>query len=325
VNASTLLEIDDLHVQFETDDGLVRAVNGLSLKIKRGETLALVGESGCGKSVTSLAIVRLISYPGKIHKGKIFFEGQNLLHLDESQMQSIRGNEIAFVFQEPMTSLNPVYRIGRQISEVIRRHQKKSKAESESLAKEFIAKVGIPDPSRLMRGYPHQLSGGMRQRVMIAMALACQPKLIIADEPTTALDVTIQAQIIDLFNTLKKDIDASILLITHDLGVVSEMAETVVVMYSGSVVEYGSIDKIFDRPLHPYTLGLMKCIPSMDKPVPVDRKLETISGIVQSLIGEKTGCLFQERCEVASDKCQTEEPTIMELQKSHFVRCWKYS
>ena len=325
MNASTLLDIDDLHVQFETDDGLVRAVNGLSLEIKRGETLALVGESGCGKSVTSLAIVRLISYPGKIQKGEIFFEDQNLLQLNENQMQSIRGNKIAFVFQEPMTSLNPVYRIGRQISEVFRRHQNKSKAESESLSKEFIAKVGIPDPSRMMRQYPHQLSGGMRQRVMIAMALACQPKLIIADEPTTALDVTIQAQIIDLFNTLKKDIDASILLITHDLGVVSEMAETVVVMYSGRVVEHGSIDSIFDRPLHPYTLGLMKCIPSMDKPVPMDRKLETIPGIVPNLIGERPGCLFQERCDMAFDKCQTQEPTMMEFQKGHFVRCWKYA
>ena len=321
---SILLQINDLHVQFETDDGLVRAVNGLSLKVKRGETLALVGESGCGKSVTSLAIVRLIPHPGKIPKGKIIFEGRNLLAMDERQMQGIRGNKISFVFQEPMTSLNPVYRIGRQVSEVFRRHQKKSKAESDTLAEDLIAKVGIPDPARRMHEYPHQLSGGMRQRVMIAMALACQPKLIIADEPTTALDVTIQAQIIDLFNTLKRDVDASILLITHDLGVVAEMAETVVVMYSGRVVEYGSLDEIFTGPLHPYTLGLMQCIPSMDEPVPEDRKLKTISGIVPNLIGEKIGCFFEERCDVAFDRCRVEEPGMTEPQKGHYVRCWNY-
>lgn len=316
-----LLEITGLQTHFYTDEGIVKAVDGIDVTIHSGETLAMVGESGCGKSVTALSILQLVAPPGRIAGGRISFEGQNLLDLNEKQMQGIRGNRISFIFQEPMTSLNPVYKIGAQVAEVVRLHQRKKPGEADRRAVDMLAKVGIPDPERRMKEYPHQMSGGMRQRVMIAMALACNPTLIIADEPTTALDVTIQAQILDLMSNLKERFGTSILLITHDLGVVAEMAQSVAVMYAGQIVEYARVEALFSNPRHPYTIGLMASIPSFDEPISSDRMLTTIPGIVPSLIGLPQGCTFRERCSRVSARCAQESIPLVDTGDGHMVRC----
>jgi peptide/nickel transport system ATP-binding protein/oligopeptide transport system ATP-binding protein len=319
-----LLRIEDLHTYFFTYEGVVKAVNGIDLSIRKGETLGLVGESGCGKSVTSLSIMRLTPKPqGRIVKGNIFLDGINLLELSEKQMRDVRGKLVAMIYQEPMTSLNPVFTVGNQISEAIRRHQSVSKSQAMGLAVEMLQKVGIPNPNKRLKEYPHQLSGGMRQRAMIAMALSCNPKLLIADEPTTALDVTIQAQILDLMNKLKKDLGASILLITHDLAVIAEMAQSVAVMYAGKIIEYSEAVEFFTNPKHPYTLGLMDSIPKMDE-VPPDRMLKAIPGIVPSLLHLPRGCSFQDRCAYAFDPCFKDSPSLFESGSEHRVRCWKY-
>jgi len=320
----TLLRIEDLHTYFFTYEGVVKAVNGIDLSIRKGETLGLVGESGCGKSVTSLSIMQLTQRPqGRVVSGKIYLEDKNLLELSEKQMRDVRGNLVSMIYQEPMTSLNPVFSVGNQISEAIRRHQKVTKNQALKLAVDMLQKVGIPNPNKRMREYPHQLSGGMRQRAMIAMALSCNPKLLIADEPTTALDVTIQAQILDLMNKLKKDLGASILLITHDLAVIAEMAQSVAVMYAGRIIETAEVVEFFANPKHPYTLGLMDSIPKIDE-VPPDRMLKAIPGIVPSLLHLPKGCTFQDRCSYAFDRCFKDSPPLFESGSGHRVRCWKY-
>ena len=320
-----LLQAKNLHTYFKSEDGLVKAVNGIDLVVRRGQTIGLVGESGCGKSVTALSIMRLIpDPPGRIVSGKINFEGQDLTRLSEADMRRIRGNAISMIFQEPMTSLNPIHRVGTQVIEAIRLHQGVSQKEALRRTVAMLAKVGIADPEQRVRDYPHQLSGGMRQRVMIAMALSCNPKLIIADEPTTALDVTIQAQILKLMNRLKEDFAVSVMLITHDLGVVAEMAEQVAVMYAGRIVEWAHVSPIFADPKHPYTQGLMASIPKIDQAVPRDRKLNTITGIVPSLYDLPPGCTFQDRCDQVHDRCLIEEPTLITVDSEHMVRCWLY-
>jgi peptide/nickel transport system ATP-binding protein/oligopeptide transport system ATP-binding protein len=324
--AEPLLHIEELHTCFFTDEGVVNAVSGLDLEIDRGETLGLVGESGCGKSVTALSVMRLIPQPpGRITRGRIIFEGQDLAGLSEEAIRHIRGNRISMIFQEPMTSLNPVFKVGSQIAEAYRLHQGLHRRKALEKSTGMLSKVGIPDPARRINEYPHQMSGGMRQRVMIAMALACNPKLIIADEPTTALDVTIQAQILDLMNDLKQDFGASILLITHDLGVVAEMARRVAVMYAGKIVEYAGVVELFSRPKHPYTLGLMASIPKIDQPVPPDRMLQTISGVVPGLIDLPDGCAFQDRCSRVFERCYREGPRLSSIGSDHHVRCWHYA
>ena len=320
-----LLQAENLRTYFKTEDGLVKAVNGIDLAVRRGQTIGLVGESGCGKSVTALSIMRLIpDPPGRIVSGSINFEGQDLMRLSEADMRRIRGNAISMIFQEPMTSLNPIHRVGTQVIEAIRLHQGVSQKEALSRTVAMFARVGIADPEQRVRDYPYQLSGGMRQRVMIAMALSCNPKLIIADEPTTALDVTIQAQILKLMNRLKEDFAVSVMLITHDLGVVAEMAEQVAVMYAGRIVEWARVRPIFADPKHPYTQGLMASIPKIDQAVPRDRKLNTITGIVPSLYDLPPGCAFQDRCDRVHDRCLIEEPTLIAVDSEHMVRCWLY-
>jgi peptide/nickel transport system ATP-binding protein/oligopeptide transport system ATP-binding protein len=320
-----LLQIKDLHTFFYTAGGVVRAVNGVDFSIHKGGTVGLVGESGCGKSVTALSIMQLIRPPGRIAKGQVIFEDQNLLEFSEAKMRHIRGNRISMIFQEPMTSLNPVHRIGDQISEAIWLHKDLSRRSALDLSVELLKKVGIPDPERRIHDYPHQMSGGMRQRVMIAMALSCNPKVIIADEPTTALDVTIQAQILDLMNRLKQDFGASILLITHDLGVVAEVANSVVVMYAGRIVEYAGVKDLFDEPKHPYTLGLMNSIPKINEPIPQDKILQAIPGVVPSLLNLPPGCAFQERCLHRFDLCCKEDPSLFDVGGTgHLVRCWHF-
>ena len=319
----TLLEIRNLRTYFRTDEGIAKAVDGVDLKVPRGQTLGLVGESGCGKSVTALSIMRLVpDPPGKIMGGEIIFDNCNLLALPESEMRHIRGNTISMIFQEPMTALNPVYRIGSQLAEVIQLHQKVGKKEALNRALEMLSKVGIADPSQRMREYPHQISGGMRQRVLIAMALSSRPKMVIADEPTTALDVTIQAQILDLMNALKAEMGTSNLLITHDLGVIFEMAQWVAVMYAGKIVEYAAVDDLFSRPLHPYTCGLMESIPQIDRPVPADKMLKTIPGMVPNLFELVDGCSFEDRCSRAFDRCRRQVPRLYDQGAGHLVRCW---
>jgi peptide/nickel transport system ATP-binding protein/oligopeptide transport system ATP-binding protein len=320
-----LLQVNDLYTYFYTENGIVKAVDGITFNIHKGETLGLVGESGCGKSVTALSILRLIQQPpGRIVNGQILFEGQNLLELNDVQMRKIRGNRISMIFQEPMTSLDPVFRIGDQITESIRLHMGVSKREANNRALEILNKVAIPVPELRIREYPHQMSGGMRQRVMIAIALACNPKLLIADEPSTALDVTIQAQILAIMNQLKEDFDASILMITHDLGVVAETAQYVAVMYAGKIVEYADVVELFTTPKHPYTLGLLDSIPKIDAPDSEERKLKTIPGIVPSLLDLPAGCHFQERCSRAFDPCSHKNPPLFEVEPRHSVRCWLY-
>lgn len=318
-----LLEVRNLQTHFKTDEGQARAVNGVDLKVPKGETLGLVGESGCGKSVTALSIMRLVPEPpGRIVGGEIIFDGQDILKLTEAEMRRMRGNTLSMIFQEPMTALNPVYRIGSQMAEVIQLHQKVSKKEAMDRALDMLHKVGIPDPKQRLREYPHQMSGGMRQRVLIAMALSSHPKMVIADEPTTALDVTIQAQILDLMNQLKEEMGTSNLLITHDLGVIFEMAQWVAVMYAGKLVEYAAVSDLFSQPLHPYTIGLMNSIPQIDQPVPKDKMLRAIPGMVPSLFDLLEGCTFQDRCNHVFDRCHGEEPELADLGSGHMVRCW---
>jgi oligopeptide/dipeptide ABC transporter ATP-binding protein len=320
-----LLEVKNLSTHFQTDEGIVKAVEKVYLHIHPGETLGLVGESGCGKSVTALSIMRLIPEPpGQIVSGEIWLDGQNLLGLTEAQMRHIRGNAISMIFQEPMTSLNPVHRVGVQVAEAIRLHQGVGRKEARRRAVEMLDKVGIPDPKHRYWDYPFHLSGGMRQRVMIAMALSCHPKLVIADEPSTALDVTIQAQILTLMRRLKEDLGASILLITHDLGVIAEAAERVAVMYAGRVVESAQVVPLFNEPKHPYTQGLMLSVPKMDKPVPADKLLKSIPGVVPNLLDLPQGCPFQDRCERAFEPCSQSEPSLIDTGENHWVRCWRY-
>jgi peptide/nickel transport system ATP-binding protein len=322
-----LLEIEALQTHFGTPDGVVRAVEGLSFTIEAGETVAVVGESGCGKSVTSLSILRLIQEPPGRIAGTIRFQGRNLLELSEPEMRKLRGNDISMIFQEPMTSLNPVLTIGRQIGETLRLHQGLSPREAEQRAVAMLALVGIPEPARRVREYPHQLSGGMRQRVMIAMALACNPKLLIADEPTTALDVTIQAQILDLMRDLKHRMGSAIMLITHDLGVVAEMAERVVVMYAGRKVEEAPVRAIFAHPRHPYTKGLLGAVPKLGSSLAEDAagqgrgRLAEIPGLVPSLRKPIVGCPFAGRCPDVTDICRQVAPAVEAKAPSHLVAC----
>ena len=314
-----LLKIEDLKTHFSTHDGTVKAVDGVSLQINRGETLGIVGESGCGKSVTALSIMRLIADPpGKIVGGKILFEGQNLLDLGEKQMRDIRGKKISMIFQEPMTSLDPVFTIGHEIIETLQIHQDLDKREARRQTINILTTVGIPDADKRVDSYPHELSGGMRQRAMIAMALACNPVLLIADEPTTALDVTIQAQILRLINELKEKFDTSVLLITHDLGVIAEMAEHVAVMYCGHIIEYADVHTLFENPLHPYTKDLYRSIPRLDVEV---KRLDAISGMVPNLIDLSLGCPYQNRCEFCSDTCLRDMPALIPVADQHLVKC----
>jgi len=318
-----LLEVDRLQTHFGTLDGVVRAVEGLSFHIDAGETLAIVGESGCGKSVTSMSILRLIQEPPGRIAGQVRFQGRDLLRLPEAEMRKLRGNDISMIFQEPMTSLNPVLTIGRQIGETLRLHQGLNARQAEARAVEMLTLVGIPAPGRRVREYPHQQSGGMRQRVMIAMALACNPKLLIADEPTTALDVTIQAQILDLMRDLKTRIGSAILLITHDLGVVAEMAQRVVVMYAGRKVEEASVGEIFANPQHPYTRGLLGAVPKLGSSLSTQgrSKLAEIPGLVPSLRKQIVGCAFASRCQSATDLCRTVAPAVEQKRPGHSVAC----
>lgn len=317
----SLLEVTDLQVTFHTDRGQINAVDGISFSLEKGKTLGIVGESGCGKSVTSLSLMRLIAAPGKISRGSIRFNDRSLLDLPETEMRKIRGNDIAMIFQEPMTSLNPVFSVGNQIQEAILLHQKVSARQAWERAVEMLTLVGIPEPARRANDYPHQLSGGMRQRVMIAMALSCHPQLLIADEPTTALDVTIQAQILDLVRKLQREMNASMLLITHDLGVVAETCDHVAVMYAGKIVEYGSVTDIFHRPQHRYTQGLLNSVPHFETGQRLHR-LNTIPGMVPSLFQLPKGCRFQERCKFVQNDCQTVEPSLHDVGPTHKVACY---
>ncbi|MBX6372996.1 MAG: ABC transporter ATP-binding protein [Acetobacteraceae bacterium] len=317
-----LLEIENLQTHFRTPGGIVRAVDGVSFQVEAGETLAVVGESGCGKSVTAMSVLRLIPEPpGKI-AGSIRFQGRDLLKLSEREMRGIRGNEISMIFQEPMTSLNPVLTVGRQIGETLRLHQGLDRKAAEARAVEMLQLVGIPEPARRVREYPHQLSGGMRQRVMIAIALACNPKLLIADEPTTALDVTIQAQILDLMRDLKRRVGAAIVLITHDLGVVAEVAERVVVMYAGRKVEEAPVGSLFRTPRHPYTQGLLGSVPKLGSSLTgTETRLQEIPGLVPSLRQRIEGCVFASRCAYATDLCRKVAPALEQKAPGHAAAC----
>ena len=324
--AQTILQVDDLQTHFFTAVGTVRAVDGVSYDLMSGETLGVVGESGCGKSVSALSILRLVANPpGRIVGGAIRFEGRNLLDLGETEMERIRGNEISMIFQEPMTSLNPLFTVGRQVSEAIALHQGLSRREAMDRAVEMLRRVYIPEPERRVHAYPHQLSGGMRQRVMIAMALSCNPKVLIADEPTTALDVTIQAQILDLMRELQETFGTAIILITHDMGVVAENADRVVVMYAGRKVEEATADDLFDNPGHPYTRGLLGSIPHLDAAARSDTRrarLNEIKGMVPSLFDLPPGCSFAPRCGFATDQCRGAAPSLTQHRPGHWVACW---
>ncbi|HBF69727.1 MAG TPA: ABC transporter ATP-binding protein [Thermotoga sp.] len=312
--------MENLKTYFYTEDGVVKAVDGVSFEVREGETLGIVGESGSGKSVTSLSIMRLLDQNGKIVDGKIIFKGRNLLELSESEMRKIRGKEIAMIFQEPMVALNPVFTIGDQIMEAIILHQNVSEKEARKMAIDLLRKVGIPEPEKRVDEYPHQLSGGMRQRAMIAMALSCRPSLLIADEPTTALDVTIQAQILELMKELQKEYGMAIILITHDMGVVAEMSDKVAVMYAGKVVEYGDVKTIFTEPKHPYTYALLESIPRIDVE---QERLKSIPGNVPDPLNFPPGCKFHPRCEFfEKGKCDVEEPELEDLDGNHKVRCF---
>jgi oligopeptide/dipeptide ABC transporter ATP-binding protein len=322
---NNLIDIQNLQTYFYVRGQTAKAVDDVNLSIKAGKTLGLVGESGCGKSVTAHSIIQLIpDPPGKIVGGKIFFEGKNLLEFSEYRMRKIRGNRISMIFQEPMTSLNPVFTVGDQVSEVIRLHQKLSRKDTRERVIDMFQLVGIAAGETRVSDYPHQMSGGMRQRVMIAMALACSPPLMIADEPTTALDVTIQAQILDLMNKLKEETGASILFITHDLGVIAEMAQHVAVMYAGKRVEFTDVHTLFSNPKHPYTVALLESIPILGRKNP-DGRLSTISGIVPSLFNLPSGCLFSDRCPDVFDDCRTIEPEMYDVGENHIARCLKYA
>jgi oligopeptide/dipeptide ABC transporter, ATP-binding protein, C-terminal domain len=318
-----LLSVRGLRTTFVTDDGIVPAVDGVSFTIDRGTTVGLVGESGCGKSVTSLSIMKLIpSPPGKVEAEEILFDGKDLSRMSEREMRRIRGNEIAMVFQEPMTSLNPVFKIGDQIMEAIILHQKVSKREARERAIELLRMVGIPSPDKRVDEYPHHLSGGMRQRVVIAIALSCNPKLLIADEPTTALDVTIQAQILDLLRRLQEELGMAILLITHDLGVVAEMCQRVIVMYAGKIVEEGPVVPLFQEPAHPYTRGLLASIPKMNEDRP---RLTAIPGVVPHPARMPSGCRFHPRCQFAKPICEQLEPPRLPVGEGRFAACWMHT
>jgi oligopeptide/dipeptide ABC transporter ATP-binding protein len=323
-----MLELENVHTRFFTREGVVRAVDGVSYTVGHGETLGVVGESGCGKSVTALSIMRLVANPpGRIVDGAIRFEGTDLLKLTEPQMQDIRGNEISMIFQEPMTSLNPVLTVGHQISETVILHQGLSKHDALHKSVDMLRLVHIPEAEARVHEYPHQLSGGMRQRVMIAMALACNPKILIADEPTTALDVTIQAQILDIMRELQDRLGTAIVLITHDMGVIAENAERVVVMYAGKKVEEASAEELFEIPLHPYTKGLLGSIPHLDEAGKANaerQRLTEIPGMVPSLYNLPPGCTFAARCPYATDQCRAETPELGQKRPGHWVACWNW-
>lgn len=319
-----ILDIRNLKTFFYTYDGVAKAVDGISYRLSRGEPLGIVGESGCGKSVSALSILRLIpDPPGRIVEGQIFFKGTNLLELPYERMREIRGNRISMIFQEPMTSLNPVFTVGNQIAEAFRLHQGLKRQEALEKSIDMLKLVNIPSPEKCVGQYPHELSGGMRQRAMIAMALACNPEILIADEPTTALDVTIQAQIIDLMLQLKEELGMAIILITHDLGIIAETVKRVIVMYAGKIVEEAPTRTIFKTPLHPYSQGLLQSMPRLGDKVRLGRiRLEEIPGVVPSLYELPAGCRFSTRCSHAMEICRKEEPDLEEIDESHFCRCW---
>lgn len=320
-----LLQVRNLKVHFRTDDGILHAVDGVDLHIHRGETLGVVGESGCGKSVTAMTIMRLLAMPpGFIADGEILFEGRDLVQASNAQMRKTRSREIAMIFQEPMTSLNPVFSVGEQIAEALRLHEGLSRPQAIASTIDMLALVNIPKPEKRVHDYPHQFSGGMRQRVMIAMALACRPKLLIADEPTTALDVTIQAQILDLLNRLKEQLGMAIMLITHAMGVVAETTQRVIVMYAGKVVEEASVEQLFKEPLHPYTKGLIRSIPRIDLASEQKQRLEAIPGTVPKLIHPKAGCRFAARCALAQEACTRQDPVLKSVRPDHQVACLLY-
>ncbi len=322
VDHDILLRVNDLKTYFDTDDGEVHAVDGVSFQVKRGETLGIVGESGCGKSMTAFSILRLIPQPpGRIVSGEIWYRDQNLLTLSDPQIRGIRGNEIAMIFQEPMTSLNPVFTIGEQIAEAVRLHQNADRKTAWKRSVELLDVVGIPLPAERARSYPHELSGGMRQRAMIAMAISCDPAVLIADEPTTALDVTIQAQILDVLRRLQEELGMALILITHDLGVVAEMAHEVVVMYAGQVVEQADVRSLFTRPLHPYTRGLLHSVPTLTTET---EQLSTIEGVVPDPARYPDGCRFADRCSFVVDSCRQNAQNLAETASSHYVRCTQW-
>lgn len=321
--AAGLLSVRNLRTHFKTPLGIIEAVDGVNLEVRSGDVLGIVGESGCGKSVLALSVLRLLPVPPAVFAGgEIFFKGKNLLQLSETEMRKIRGNAISMVFQEPMAALNPVFTVGTQMSEVFRVHQKLSRSDARAMSVEMLKMVGVPSPENRMKEYPHQLSGGMCQRVMIAMALACRPDLLIADEPTTALDVTIQAQILDLMERLRRELGGAIVMITHDLGVIAEISQRVVVIYAGKTMEEASTVELFDNPLHPYTRGLMQAIPSPDVSRKV-RSLYEIQGTVPSLLAVPPGCRFHPRCPYAETVCKEEEPLFQEITPGHRVACWR--
>ncbi|MBN2581513.1 MAG: ABC transporter ATP-binding protein [Planctomycetes bacterium] len=316
----TILSVRDLETVFRTEEGLARAVGGVSFDVRQGETLALVGESGCGKSVTALSILGLVPPPGRIAAGQIVYKGRNLLELPADAIRRIRGKEIAMIFQEPMTSLNPVFTIGRQIAEALEIHEQVTPEQLYDRTVEMLRLVGIPAAEQRVEEYPHQLSGGMRQRVMIAMALICNPSILIADEPTTALDVTIQAQILKLLNRLQRELRMSVIMITHDLGVVAQNAHRVAVMYAGRIVEFADVNELFDLPLHPYTIGLFESLPSMHEK---GKRLRVITGNVPNPARIPSGCPFHPRCRISDEQCVWNVPELQELRSGHWVRCWK--
>jgi oligopeptide/dipeptide ABC transporter ATP-binding protein len=320
-----LLEVRDLRTYFHTRDGVVKAVDGVSFDVHRGEILGLVGESGCGKSVTSFSLMGLVPQPGAIESGSVVFDGRDLLSMSRRELRRLRGDHISMIFQQPQSSLNPVFRVGAQISEVFEIHRDMKKAAGGEAAVEMLRKVGIPDPAERVKAYPHEFSGGMAQRVMIAMALACEPELLIADEPTTALDVTIQAQILDLMRGLQRDSNTAVILITHDLGIVAEMADRVAVMYAGEIVEETDVQTLFAEPKHPYTQGLIGSVPILGQ---LKDHLNTIPGNVPNLVDLPQGCRFADRCgarvEAGLEKCTVEKPELLEVGERHRVRCWLY-
>jgi peptide/nickel transport system ATP-binding protein len=317
---NALLEVRDLRTSFLGEQGEVRAVDGVSFSLLRGRTLGIVGESGCGKSVTALSIMGLVPGPGRVASGEVLFDGRDLLKVAPAELRDLRGDQLSMIFQEPMTSLNPAFPVGDQIAETLLRHRKLSARDARTQAIEMLRRVRIPSPEERFNDYPHQLSGGMRQRVMIAMALACDPKLLIADEPTTALDVTIQAQILDLMRTLREETGTAIILITHDLGVVAELADDVIVMYAGQVIERCTVERLFAEPQHPYTIGLLGSIPRLDL---AQERLSAIEGFVPDAATLPAGCRFHPRCPFAVDKCRHEVPPLIEITPQHEAACWR--
>jgi oligopeptide/dipeptide ABC transporter ATP-binding protein len=316
-----ILEVRNLKTFFQTQNGIAKAVDGIDFSLDQGEILGIVGESGCGKSVTALSILRLVpNPPGKIISGEVYFEGKDLLKFSEKEMRNIRGNKITMIFQEPMVSLNPVYTIGEQIAETIRLHLGLSRKQALERVIKLLKSVGIPSPEERVLNYPHQMSGGMRQRVMIAMAISCHPKLIIADEPTTALDVTIQSQILNLMRKLRDELNTAIILISHNLGIIAEMVESVIVMYAGRIMEKSPVIDLFETPLHPYTAGLLKSVPRLDQ----KKRLHIIPGNVPNILELPQGCVFNDRCEKKIKKCNMEEPPLVEMDTQRYCRCWLY-